>query len=61
MKRLTDIDRYWEGEEFWCECMESDAEDIDKIYNRLAAIEDILGDEYDLEDLRAALRREQDG
>lgn len=41
MKRLTDIDRYWEGEEFWRECMESDAEDIDKIYNRLAAIEDI--------------------
>lgn len=31
---------------------------------RLAAIEDILGDEYDLDELRkamAALRREQDG
>lgn len=41
MKRLTDIDRYWEGEEFWCECMESDAEDIDKVYNRLAACEAI--------------------
>jgi hypothetical protein len=32
--------------------------------DRLAAIEDILGDEYDLDELRkamAALRREQDG
>ena len=32
--------------------------------HRLAAIEDILGDEYDLDELRkamAALRREQDG
>ena len=34
------------------------------IVNRLAAIEDILGDEYDLDELSkamAALRREQDG
>ena len=34
------------------------------ITNRLAAIEDILGDEYDLDELSkamAALRREQDG
>ena len=33
-------------------------------YDRLAAIEDILGDKYDLDELRkamAALRREQDG
>ena len=35
-----------------------------RIAQRLAAIEDILGDEYDLDELRkamAALRREQDG
>ena len=34
------------------------------IVDRLAAIEDILGDEYDLDELSkamAALRREQDG
>ena len=34
------------------------------LYFRLAAIEDILGDEYDLDELSkamAALRREQDG
>ena len=38
--------------------------DIDDAVHRLAAIEDILGDEYDLDELSkamAALRREQDG
>ena len=37
---------------------------ISKAFDRLAAIEDILGDEYDLDELSkaiAALRREQDG
>ena len=37
--------------------------DIDDVVHRLAAIEDILGDEYDLDELRkamAALRREQE-
>ena len=37
---------------------------ISKAFDRLAAIEDILGDEYDLDELRkamAALRRDQDG
>ena len=34
---------------------------ITDVIDRLAAIEDSLGDEYDLEDLRDALRREQDG
>ena len=36
---------------------------VGDIVRRLAAIEDILGDEYDLDELRkvmAALRREQD-
>ena len=32
------------------------------VADRLAAIEDILGDEYELDDLKAALKaREQDG
>jgi hypothetical protein len=52
MKRLTEINRYWEEDEFWYDAREPDVEDIDKIYNRLAAIEDILGDEYDLDRLR---------
>ena len=36
---------------------------LEKVYNRLKKIEDILGDEYDLDELRkamAALRREQE-
>lgn len=56
MKRLTETDRYWEVDEFWYDAKEPDVEDIEKIYNRLAAIEDILcdgEDEYDLERLAA--------
>ena len=40
-----------------------DCESVGDIVRRLAAIEDILGDEYDLDELSkamAALRREQD-
>lgn len=40
MKRLTEINRYWEEDEFWYDVREPDVEDIDKIYNRLAAYED---------------------
>mgnify|MGYP000115616300 CR=1 FL=1 len=42
----------------------TDAVSMLQAIDRLAAIEDILGDEYDLDELRkamAALRREQDG
>ena len=42
----------------------TDAFHLFQTVDRLAAIEDILGDEYDLDELRkaiAALRREQDG
>lgn len=41
----------------------SECGDIDDIIDRLAAIEDILGDEYDLDELikaMSALRREQE-
>ena len=55
MKRLTETDRYWEVDEFWYDAKEPDVEDIEKIYNRLAAIEDILGDEYELDDLKKAM------
>ena len=40
------------------------AKQKESVMSRLAAIEDILGDEYDLDELSkamAALRREQDG
>lgn len=61
MKRLTEINRYWEEDEFWYDAREPDVEDIDKIYNRLAAIEDILGDEYDLDRLRELAQADRDG
>ena len=60
MKRLTEINRYWEEDEFWYDAREPDVEDIDKIYNRLAAIEDILGDEYDLDKLRELVEADRE-
>ena len=41
-----------------------ECESVGDIVRRLASIEDILGEEYDLDELRkaiTALRREQDG
>ena len=61
MKRLTEINRYWEEDEFWYDAREPDVEDIDKIYNRLAAIEDILGDEYDLNELVELVQSKREG
>ena len=64
MKRLTEINRYWEEDEFWYDAREPDVEDIDKIYNRLAAIEDILcdgTDEYDLDRLRELVQAHMEG
>ena len=59
MERLTEKREGWAlPKKDWT--YEATAECID----RLAAIEDILGDEYDLDELSkamAALRREQDG
>lgn len=59
MKRLTE-DRYWEVDEFWYDAKEPDVEDIEKIYNRLAAIEDILGDDYDLDRLRELVEADRE-
>lgn len=59
MKRLTE-DRYWEVDEFWYDAKEPDVEDIEKIYNRLAAIEDILGDDYDLGRLRELVEADRE-
>ena len=70
MKRLT-----WQNYDMCQFCVEGDCCehyydntfpvcDDKTIYDRLAALADILGDEYDLDELSramAALRREQDG
>lgn len=61
MKRLTERDNdgfIWTGVETNCENGSYDIWDtewLDNALNRLADIEDILGDEYDFEDLRKAL------
>lgn len=60
MKRLTETDRYQEVDEFWYDAKEPDVEDIEKIYNRLAAIEDILGDDYDLDRLRELVEADRE-
>lgn len=61
MKRLTVMDRYWDGEAFWYDVMEPDVEQIDLVYNRLAAIEDILGDDYDLDRLKELVQADREG
>ena len=61
MKRLTETDRYWEVDAFWYDAKEPDVEDIEKIYNRLAAIEDILGDEYDLDLVQKLIQAHKEG
>ena len=69
MKRLTEYTIPETGfsvvsEEKYKRIMMEEKPSVEKVYNRLKKIEDILGDEYDLDELRkamAALRREQDG
>ena len=61
MKRLTEVDRYWAEDEFWYDAKEPDIYDINNIYNRLADIEDILGDEYGLEELREMVQAKREG
>ena len=56
MERLTGEYTRWN-----CACRHRLFFDVYEIADRLAIIEDILGDEYELEDLRDALRRKQDG
>lgn len=61
MKRLTVMDRYWDGEAFWYDVMEPDVEQIDLVYNRLAAIEDIIGEDYDLDRLKELVQADREG
>lgn len=69
MKRLTEYAIPETGfavvsEEKYKRILMEEKPSVEKVYNRLKKIEDILGDEYDLDELRkamTALRREQDG
>ena len=69
MKRLTEYTIPEAGfsvvsEEKYKRILMEEKPSVEKVYNRLKKIEDVLGDEYDLDELRkamAALRRDQDG
>ena len=69
MKRLTEYTIPETGftvvpEEKYKRILMDEKPSVEKVYNRLKKIEDILGDEYDLDELSkamAALRREKDG
>ena len=41
MKRLTERDAYWLGEEFWTSAREPDDEKIDMVYEKLKDYEDL--------------------
>ena len=41
MERLTERDAYWIGEEFWTSAREPDDEEIDAVYEKLKAYEDL--------------------
>ena len=68
MKRLTEYTIPETGfsvvsKEKYKRIMMEEKPSVEKVYNRLKKIEDILGDEYDLDELSkamAALRREQE-
>ena len=44
MKRLTERDAYWYGEEFWTSAKEPDEEKIDEVYFKLKEYEDLEED-----------------
>lgn len=68
MKRLTEYTILETGfsvvsEEKYKRILMEEKPSVEKVYNRLKKIEDILGKEYDLDELSkamAALRREQE-
>ena len=63
MERLTE--KHYNGDGYYMKCSETcpsdcseicDCEELDRIVDRLGAIEDILGDDYDLDQLRERMR-----
>ena len=66
MKRLTEYTIPETGfsvvsEEKYKRILMEEKPSIEKVYNRLKKIEDILGDEYDLDELREMVRAKRDG
>lgn len=66
MKRLTEYTIPETGfsvvsEEKYKRILMEEKPSVEKVYNRLKKIEDILGDEYDLERLRELVESEKEG
>lgn len=61
MERLTEKERAWQEDLYWCDYLNPSAQAIDDVYSRLADIEDILGDNYDLDRLRELVNADRDG
>lgn len=66
MKRLTEytIPETWfsvVSEEKYKRIMMEEKPSVEKVYNRLKKIEDILGDEYDLDRLRELVQADREG
>lgn len=61
MERLTEKERAWQEDLYWCDYLNPSAQAIDDVYSRLADIEDILGDNYDLDRLRELVQADREG
>lgn len=66
MKRLTEYTIPETGfsvvsEEKYKRILMEEKPSVEKVYNRLKKIEDILGDEYDLDELREMVQAKRDG
>lgn len=61
MERLTEKERAWQEDLYWCDYLNPSAQAIDDVYSRLADIEDILGDNYDLDRLRELVEADGEG
>lgn len=69
MERMT-VKHYKESDGYYMKCSqtcpydcseECDCEEFDKLVDRLGAIEDILGDDYDIDRLRELVQADREG
>lgn len=61
MERLTEKERAWQEDLYWCDYLNPSAQAIDDVYSRLADIEDILGNDYDLDRLKQLIEAYREG
>lgn len=61
MERLTEKERAWQEDLYWCDYLNPSAQAIDDVYSRLADIEDILGSKYDIDRMRELIEADREG